>query len=39
MTERRHIHSEYDDELNALHGLLLEMGGSSSGSWPTACGP
>jgi phosphate transport system protein len=27
MTERRHIHSEYDDELNALHGLLLEMGG------------
>ncbi len=27
MTERRHIHSEYDQELDALQGLLLEMGG------------
>lgn len=27
MTERRHIHSEYDEELDALRGLLLEMGG------------
>mgnify|MGYP006433979577 CR=1 FL=1 len=27
MTEKRHIHSEYDQELDALHDLLLEMGG------------
>ncbi|WP_067560982.1 phosphate signaling complex protein PhoU [Halofilum ochraceum] len=27
MTEKRHIHSEYDQELDTLRGLLLEMGG------------
>lgn len=27
MTERRHIHSEYDEELDGLRTLLLEMGG------------
>jgi phosphate transport system protein len=27
MTEKRHIHHEYDQELDALHDLLLEMGG------------